>query len=226
MMTIQASSYEGQGGSLQVDMFPDNCPLCHTSVQPKFISAIASGFNPTERLQIAFQCTKLQCRQMFIGSYTRSQGTSMLYLRYIAPVSPKKIQFSEAITSVSPTFIEIYNQAVAAEDMGLNQLTGIGLRKALEFLVKDFAASQKPSDKEIIEKTQLAQCISNYIDDKRIRQCATLATWLGNDETHYIRKWQDKDIDDLKVLIKLTVNWIDNVILTEKYVQDMKPKAQ
>ena len=99
------------------------------------------------------------------------------------------------------------------------------MRKALEFLVKDFAKSQMPTEKDAIENTQPLQCINNYLDDQRIRQSATLATWLGNDETHYIRKWQDKDIKDLKVLIKLTVNWIENVLLSEKYVMNMQPKA-
>ena len=122
-------------------------------------------------------------------------------------------------------FVQIYKQSVVAETFGLHQLHGIGLRKALEFLVKDFAKSQMPTEKDAIENTQPLQCINNYLDDQRIRQSATLATWLGNDETHYIRKWQDKDIKDLKVLIKLTVNWIENVLLSEKYVMNMQPKA-
>lgn len=47
------------------------------------------------------------------------------------------------------------------------------------------------------------------------------AVWLGNDETHYVRKWEEKDVNDLKLLVRLTVNWIDNVLLTKKYIADM-----
>ena len=36
-------------------------------------------------------------------------------------------------------------------------------------------------------------------------------------------KWEDKDVNDLKALIRLTVNWIENVLLTRKYIQDMEP---
>ena len=54
---------------------------------------------------------------------------------------------------------------------------------------------------------------------------AKRATWLGNDETHYYKKWPEKDISDLKILIQLTVNSIDNQLLIEKYEKEMdKPK--
>jgi hypothetical protein len=45
--------------------------------------------------------------------------------------------------------------------------------------------------------------------------------WLGNDGTHYMRTWQDKDINDLKLLVRLTASWIETVLLTEKYKQAM-----
>lgn len=48
-----------------------------------------------------------------------------------------------------------------------------------------------------------------------------MAVWLGNDETHYYRRWEDKDINDLKLLIKLTANWIEIKELTKNYSEDM-----
>lgn len=47
---------------------------------------------------------------------------------------------------------------------------------------------------------------------------------LGNDEIHFIRKWTDKDIDDLKVLIRLAMTWIENEVLTKKYLDSMPVK--
>jgi hypothetical protein len=44
----------------------------------------------------------------------------------------------------------------------------------------------------------------------------------GNDETHYVRQWEDKDITDLKTLIPPTVNWIETILLTRKYMQSMQ----
>ena len=42
---------------------------------------------------------------------------------------------------------------------------------------------------------------------KNQRLCAP-GRRLGNDETHYSRKWVDMDINDLKILIRLTVTWM------------------
>lgn len=45
--------------------------------------------------------------------------------------------------------------------------------------------------------------------------------WLGNDETHYVRKWEDKDLKDLKKLISLTIHWIEMDALTVEVIADM-----
>jgi len=50
---------------------------------------------------------------------------------------------------------------------------------------------------------------------------AKRATWLGNDETHYLRKWESKDINDLKTLLQLTINSIENQLLAKAYESDM-----
>lgn len=79
-----------------------------------------------------------------------------------------------------------------------------------------------PKHDNKIKTMFLSNCITEFVDDERIKQCAKRAVWLGNDETHYLRKWQDKDINDLKILIKLTINWIENILLTNKYSEDMQ----
>jgi hypothetical protein len=78
-----------------------------------------------------------------------------------------------------------------------------------------------PDNEDEIKKSFLSTCIKKYIDEINIKKCAERAAWLGNDEAHYIRKWENKDINDLKVLIELTVNWINNVLLTRKYENEM-----
>ncbi|MGF6947536.1 hypothetical protein QF028_000029 [Neobacillus sp. B4I6] len=50
---------------------------------------------------------------------------------------------------------------------------------------------------------------------------AERAVWLGNDETHYVRKWDDKDLKDLKNLIDLTVYFISMTIKANKYKAEM-----
>lgn len=68
---------------------------------------------------------------------------------------------------------------------------------------------------------QLGNCIKSYVDDSRIKTVAQRAVWLGNDETHYIRKWEGKNLNDLKKLIELTVHWIEMERLTESFKEEM-----
>lgn len=130
--------------------------------------------------------------------------------------------FSEIINDVSVSFGKIYNEAYSAEQMGLMEICGPGYRKALEFLMKDYAIQGK--DEQTVDKIQkmaLAKCIEDYIDDEMIKAVAKRAVWLGNDETHYVRKWEEKDVQDLKGLIRLTILWIEKVKETERLLAEM-----
>jgi hypothetical protein len=202
------------------DMLPDVCPICHTSNSPKICYHAHSTINSSTRLEIIYQCAKLGCESLFIATYAPNPN-GHFSLKSVKPITFEGPKFPEIIVNVSQTFLEIYTQAMAAETYSLTELTGIGLRKALEFLVKDFAISRNPEEKDKILSMLLGKCISDYLDDNNLKQCARRAAWLGNDETHYLRKWENKDIADLKILIKLVVNWIENVLLTEKYIAEM-----
>lgn len=122
-------------------------------------------------------------------------------------------------------FVTIFNQSIKAEHNDLDQIAGPGFRKAIEFLIKDFIISKfKPDETERIDKIKkmfLAQCIEEFIDNSQIKQCSKRAVWLGNDETHYIRKWDSKDIQDLKTLISMTVNWIELDVKTNEFLSSM-----
>lgn len=113
-------------------------------------------------------------------------------------------------------------QSSSAEHYQLDQIAGVGYRKALEYLIKDYAIHKSPNDKERIKSLFLGNVINEFVDDKNVQECAKRAAWLGNDETHYVRKWEEKDINDLKTLIKLTEAWITNNLLTEKYMSEMQ----
>lgn len=224
---ISASSLDGTSPSIVYFGIPDECPRCHRGTNPREVSAVLIGIQGhlDSRLRIMFQCTWRDCSEPFLGYYNihdRPEG-KYHYLDAVAPISPSKATFPETVSSVSPEFVEIYNQAIEGENTGLNQICGIGLRKALEFLIKDFCVNQHPTETNEIKKMNLGPCITKYCDDSRLQSAASRAVWLGNDEAHYIRKWIDKDISDLKTLIRLAVNWIDNVLLTQQYDKEMDP---
>jgi Domain of unknown function (DUF4145) len=226
-LNIVPEDINGKADSLyEYDRDPDFCPVCHRHIKPKRYIASSSPYNfGYERLQIIFRCTNANCDNLFIATYVRdttiSRYSPVFQLNRLSPLTAQETNFSETIEKLSPSFIEIYNQAIEAESSELNQIAGMGLRKALEFLIKDFAIDRNPNDAQKIKETALGNIIKNYVDDPRLKDTAERATWLGNDETHYVRKWADKDITDLKLLIKLSVNWIENVLLTEQYASNM-----
>ena len=232
MRQIQAQTLASENVIINLEDFPDACPRCHTSVSPIFIAARSDRAGAeARRIEAIFQCTRLECVRTFVATYSLSKNPNPMphvpffSLGQTGPAEPKEATFSEVITSLSPSFVRIFNQALAAESMNLEQLTGIGLRKALEFLVKDFAVKERPADRDAILATPLARCIDTYIADLSVKECAKRATWLGNDETHYLRKWEDRDVTDLKTLIRLTVNGIDNVLLARKFIDEMPPQG-
>lgn len=221
---LQATTLDGQTAYFSIDAPPDRCPQCHTAVHPKLLSQHLSAEKGAAYL--TYLCTSRRCLRPFVATYERTSVHGNAYrLRFTAPRTTIRSTFPESIAEVSPTFCEIYGQVENAKADGLDQLVGIGLRKALEFLVKDFSKSEHPDKTAEIERTSLGKCIDTYISDHNVLQCAKRAAWLGNDETHYIRKWTDKDVSDLYLLVRLTVNWIDNHLLTKKYISEMSGEA-
>jgi hypothetical protein len=141
----------------------------------------------------------------------------------IGNIEPQHIvgqKCSETINNVSPQFEEIFNQAKVAEMESLNLIAGMGYRKALEFLIKDYLIIHKKESKEEIEKTLLGRCINQYIENPKVKELAKRTAYLGNDETHYVRTYGDKDINDLKKLLDLTVHWIIYDIETDKALSE------
>lgn len=89
-------------------------------------------------------------------------------------------------------------------------------------MIKDYAIQGKDEQTvEIIQKMSLSKCIDDYVDDVKINAVAKRAVWLGNDETHYVRKWEGKDVQDLKGLIRLTILWIEKEMETERLLAEM-----
>ncbi|MGB7202300.1 MAG: hypothetical protein WBD16_08515 [Pyrinomonadaceae bacterium] len=219
---ISYTRKDGQNISIEIE-YPDECPLCHKNIFPIFLTAIQSSERPNE-IQTAFRCTSDECDSIFIGVYRESQSSNYL-LEELRPKSTFEASFEPTIKDLSPAFVKIYNQAIAAEAHDLDQIVGIGLRKAFEFLIKDFAIYLSPNDADAIKAKWLKNVIDEYIEDPNLKKVAERVTWLGNDETHYERLWSEKDLKDLKRLIHLSLNGIDTVIASAQYIEDMPKKA-
>ncbi|MFB7035923.1 hypothetical protein ACFCVS_15600 [Bacillus altitudinis] len=194
---------------------PEKCPICNSIQEPNFVSAYIVETNTIEAI---FKCNKRSCNHLFISLLSKNYYSYEVNLSY--PTRPTKVQFNEDIIQISPLFVDIYNQANAAEIFNLNHIAGMGYRKSLEILIKDYLINHRGEDEQTIKTTFLGKCIKQYLSEN-IKQVAERASWLGNDETHYHRVWEDRDIQDLKKLINLTVYWISSEIQTERYITEM-----
>jgi hypothetical protein len=213
-------------GGITYEGIPDQCPICHAFIAPQEITHVLVGSLQGGRLQVVCRCTRNDCGLVFIASYAQREtehpaDNPHYALDSTAPTTFKRHQFPKEVTKVSPRFVEIFNQALEAEGLGLSEVAGPGYRKALEILIKDFLIKQKPEAKAAICSEPLAVCINNYADDPKVKSCANRANWLGTDQGHYIRKWVDKDITHVRDLIQLTVSWIDSTLRTKRYEAEM-----
>lgn len=202
------------------------CPICKSRISPVYIS---SSLNTSSSASVFNYCRS--CCNSFLSNYeistsNKSSSYNLIYNSTLISSEPNKFEkyiFDKSIVSLSPQFDKIYNQALAADAAGLDEIAGLGYRKALEFLVKDFAIHQHPSESENIKKLMLSPCIKKYIDNPQIKTLVERSAWIGNDEAHYIRKQTERDVNDMKSFIKATVYFIGMVLITED-AESMEPK--
>lgn len=197
----------------------DECPLCHFSLRPeiKFGSLVRHKQEPRYDVYLSGFCTK--CRKMFFikyhGEVLPSSNLCAPVLEKLIPVTPRIEPFSTGISNLSHTFVNTYNQAQFAESQGLTEICGMGYRRALEFLVKDYLIHLAPNQAETIKAQPLGASIKQ-INNDHIKVLAERSTWIGNDETHYVRKHEDFDYTDMKRFIKAMVRYIDSELTFEE----------
>lgn len=189
---------------LDIDL-PNLCPHCHKGILPSVIgNSEITCKDSSKYFTVIFLCPV--CNEHFVETYYNVGATT-------TPIGYKSNtvideDVPEKIKILFPKFYSIYCQALTAESYGLTDLIGLGFRKSIEFLIKDFLIKIKNSDTDKISDMSLQKAI-NEIDDTRIRTLATKTYWLGNDETHYIKKHQDRDYKDMKNFIKALYSYIN-----------------
>jgi hypothetical protein len=220
---IQVRNWRGHAHVLKTDTNPDSCPICHHAVEPAdtgwdFFIDIPNN----QVIERVFRCPNKDCLRLFIARYRQNPTAANLFMLVgCVPTELLDLETTPELQKISPDFCAINNQAHKAEQLGLLLVCGPGYRKALEFLIKDYVSQAHPTEVKEIEEMPLMGCIKKYVTDARIKLTAERAAWLGNDETHFVRKWEDKDLQDLKKLIQLTCYWIQSEHLTNALVAEM-----
>ena len=212
------TNLKGAGDSVNITYdLSDQCPHCKVSVTPNIIYAITAKnyeYSKPNYAAILVQCPSNNCSQFYIdyfyipslentGYTQKSRKEKYFYKPILSNDLPNEVN------EKFPEFNEIYSQAIQAENYGLNQIAGVGYRKALEFLVKQYSIHLNPENKEKIQKEFLGATIKNSLGDfKKLQSLFEAATWIGNDETHFVRKHEDHDIASMKKFIKSAATFI------------------
>lgn len=201
---------------------PNKCPHCFDSIRPHIVSK--TDYDDKLKLNVAvlYQCPS--CQKYFANEYHLNNSFNNSISAFESVLIPYvykslvKYDLPDELENISHTFVEIYTQSLTAESDGLSQICGIGFRKAIEFLVKDFLINFQKEDSDKIAKLQLSQAISK-LESHKIKSLALASVWLGNDETHYQRKYADKDVNDMKKFIRALAYFISSE-LTASEAQD------
>ena len=226
---VRIEAADNNGGRKATFLIPelDECPICHYALKPtvleqRYVLDSSNGDCPLGNLYVTFFCHK--CRKVFLGRFLQDISTDYpLRADYLGkyelfPETPNFEAFSKGISELSPTFVETYRQAQQAEAEKLSQICGVGYRKSLEYLVKDYLCHKFPGDEDDIKTEALGRSLQR-VEDARIKTLAQRATWIGNDETHYVRKHEDLDIGTMKTFIQAMVHFVDSELTFEQALE-------
>ena len=232
VVRVNAENSLGETESHEIEGHADTCPICHFAAAPEFKGAYVIGCETNASLlEVAYRCPRNECRGVYLSIFTRRADR---YGRYEGPFGfvrsepsyPKSPELPDDIEKLSPRFADVYAQANAAEEYGLSEVAGPGYRKAFEILIKDYiigVIAQEEGDREaVVGNHKLGQLIDQYFAKSKLAQVLHRTAWLGNDETHYARKWENQDLQDLHNLIRIALNMIENEMLAAAYIEDMQ----
>ena len=204
----------------------NTCPSCKAKIAPVYIASVLNDAYSASILDLCSNCNNAILTKYSVSCVDSAGGRKHYVAQSILYSEPNRYEeqkFDDKIEELSPQFVKIYNQAYAAETYGLDEMAGLGYRKALEFLVKDFSIYERPDIAEEIKVKPLMQCIKNYIDNASIVTLAERSAWIGNDEAHYVRKQENRDVNDMKAFIQAIVYFIGMILITED-AASMTPK--
>lgn len=174
---------------------PAVCPRCGCGTDAPYIAKQSFSYNGHVLLFFVCKCTA--CQKDFCFA-SEQDGNNVGPCIAIAPSITADIYENKVLSSVSERFIDIYNQALKAEFDGSFELAAIGFRSALEVLIKDYAINELHIPKEEVVKKDLFNSISEYLHQEELINTADVIRILGNDFTHYERKYPEHDFALLK----------------------------
>lgn len=220
-MGYQHTFRDSKGQIMSVELsIPEQCPFCNRHIAPRFHSVSCMISDSEEQRPIVGYWSCNGCGEVFavryqLLRYNRDKGW-FCGIKSLYPPLLSLTPIDERVEKVSPRFVDILHQAEKAKANDLVDLAGMGFRKALEYLIKDYLIHKAPDDEEKIRNMELGNCIANRIENQQLKAVASRASWLGNDFAHYSRKFDEYEISDLRRFIDAVLYWVLMELTTEE----------
>ena len=176
---------------------PAICPRCGRDLVPQQLFVKEVIAHQQQAFTATIMCS--QCRKPIYLDIVRPYNKTA-HVEKVYP-SVEIFDIPKGVDDLYPSFLSTYKEAAIAEARGLSDICGMGYRKALEKLVKQYALKVFPDNSEAINAETLMQTV-NRINNPRIQALAKASTWLGNDQTHPQTFHPDYTVADMKAFIK------------------------
>lgn len=189
---------------------PTKCPNCNYSVYPNMVDHRCLSFSPNKNLLVIVYKGDC-CSVPFYATYEYNSNKAQLLdiFPHLKPaVLPDKIK------DLSPRFASLYEQSYTAEQNGHIELAGSGYRNAIEVLIKDFAIKKLNAPADSVCNMKLYDAIGTYLTEVNIdTSAADVIRVLGNDYTHYQRKYDEIDFIVVKRYLEIFIQQVDTKLL-------------
>lgn len=209
---------------------PNICPHCHVANEPA--SLFHRFDNKQGKLISVWRCNFNKCNKLFVVAHKSNGANSYVIERCLnglpkGPIWPDPIlalkdgQTIGTDAEKESKFIKTYLQSLESEANGHDEISGMGYRKAIEYLVKDWAIQSHPTEKDKILGKWLSAVIQDYFSGD-LKEILERATWLGNDQTHYNKLFEEYNISHLKELISLIMVELDREYKKRHYIENIE----
>jgi hypothetical protein len=192
------------------------CPNCRSNAMFS-ITGKASADRDEEHVytvEVPLHCTN--CKRATIARYEGEdtslglgldefEGLSVVF-RHTVPVAPAN-RSSAVLAKISPDFLKAFDEAEAASANGFEDLSGAGLRRALEFLVTDYVRAKHPT--EVPDpNTAVGNLIKHHFKVPEIQMLAEEALKAGHDYVHTQRRTK-RTLAEFRTLVLLISRFIE-----------------
>lgn len=190
--------------------FPKKCPYCGKDIAHNFKGSIGEDSYIIE-IHACVHCEKpifLIYKCTWITYPIKKTHKELIHYYPSAPST----DLPESIKDLSPKGYKIFEDTLYAKSLGIEDLSGAGVRMALEWVVWDYLIKIKGKTEAELKPLSLSKRIQ-LIDSSQMYTtiCANLIRKIGNDSVHIIQM-TDFSIDEGIELFEIFCGLIDNEI--------------